>query len=395
MKILRITSLGYVGGGVENGIELLQPVLTDMGHEVRILTSDHNQAVRHFSHYEFKALAYQPMILKLFYRVFYPQAFFALRRALKDFEPDVVQIHSLFEVSPSVLFLLKRYPTVLTIHGAEDYTRGLLLWAFPLRFFKHPHDLTRKNLTFAGWLHYLYHVLVSIPVYRLGFRNVDRFVVFSTYMQLILRDEGIESVVVPNATELFEPIPIDTKGAKILYVGRLEKIKGVHDVLEALPAVLREHPQAHMTIAGRGEYEQELRDFVRTQGLDKYVTFAGHLTRDQLYEEYKKCTVLVVPSVWPEPFGKIGIEAYSVGRPVIASDVGGISEWLTDGETGYLVPAQDSKAFAQKLNTLLENEELLQTMSHKALERAQEFSIEEHARRIVAVYEQALASANG
>jgi len=390
MKILRITSLGYVGGGVENGIELLQPVLTRMGHEVRILSSDHKPSVPHFSHYEFKTLAGHTLLLKFLYRAFYPHAFFAVRRALRDFEPDVVQIHSLFEVSPSVLFLLKRYPTVLTVHGAEDYTKRLLLWAFPLHFFKHPRDLTRKNLNLLGWLHYLYHLFVSLPVYRLGFRNVDRFVVFSTYMQRMLSEEGIESVCIPNATKLYEPAPIDASKHSLLYVGRLEKIKGVADAILALTQVLPQYPDAHLTIAGRGEYEQELKQLTADEGLDKHVTFAGYRTRAELYELYEQATVVVVPSVWPEPFGKVGIEALSVGRPVVGSDVGGISEWLTDGETGYLVPPESPHAIADKVRRLFGDAALLERISARAVERAREFSIETHAERITILYREAI-----
>ena len=390
MKILRITSLGYVGGGVENGIELLQPVLERMGHEVRILSSNHNPAVKHFSHYEFRALSSQPMILKALYRIFYPHAFFALRRALKDFKPDVVQVHSLFEVSPSVLFLLKNYPTVLTIHGGEDFTAGLLLWVFPLRFFRNTESLTRNNLNLVGWLHYLYHHLLSIPVYRLAFRNVDRFVVFSTYMQKLLNREGIIATYVPNATELFSPAPINPESRVVLYVGRLEKIKGVQYAIEAMRDIIQPYPDAHLLIAGRGEYEQDLKQCVIDNNLSEHVTFVGHCTREQLYEHYKKACCVVVPSVWPEPFGKVGIEALSVGRPVIASNVGGISEWLLDGETGYLVPAEDAVSIRDALQKLFSDRTLLEQMSARAIEQAQQFSIENHANQMLGLYGEVL-----
>jgi glycosyltransferase involved in cell wall biosynthesis len=390
MKILRITSLGYVGGGVENGIELLQPVLERMGHEVRILSSDHNKAVPHFSHYEFRSLETQPMILKVFYRIFYPHSFFALRRALKDFKPDVVQIHSLFEVSPSVLFLLKKYPSVLTIHGGEDFTAGLLLWVFPLRFFRNTESLTLINLNIVGWLHYLYHRLLSIPVYRLAFRNIDRFVVFSTYMQELVKRDGITATCIPNATELFEPVPLAENSRTLLYVGRLEKIKGVQYAIEAMRDIAPSYPDARLVIAGRGEYEQELRELVARQGLSEYVTFVGHCTREQLYGYYKEARCVVVPSVWPEPFGKVGIEALSVGRPVIASNVGGISEWLRDGETGYLVPRQNAAAIRDAVQKLFDDRALLERMSAQAREQAQQFSIENHAKKILALYTEVL-----
>ena len=390
MKILRITSFGYVGGGVENGILLLQPVLEDMGHTVKTLSSDHNSLVKHFSDYEFRALSSQPGILKLLYRAWYPHSFFALRKVLKEYQPDVVQVHSLFEVSASVLFLLRKYPTVLTVHGAEDYTKELLLWAFPLHFFKKKNDFSIKNLTFFGYAHYLYHRCISIPVFHVGFRNVDVFVSFSEYMQRILKKEGFESVCIPNGTDLFEPSPIHAKQKNILFVGRLEKIKGVQTILEALPNIIKKHPSVTYTIAGTGEYEKVLKQMVHQRGLSRAVTFVGHKSRNELYKEYKKSTIVVVPSIWPEPFGKVGIEAMSVGRPVIASDVGGISDWLEDGKSGFLVQPGDVQAFVEKIDTLLSDTKLLEKMSQEAVHQSEKFSIQKHADKIVNIYESVL-----
>ena len=279
---------------------------------------------------------------------------------------------------------------MLTIHGAEDYTAGLLLWAFPLRFFRNTESLTTQNLTVVGWAHYLYHRLLSIPVYRLAFKNVDRFVVFSTYMQNMLRKEGIASVCIPNATELYTPKPIPEESKTLLYVGRLEKIKGVQYVIEALPDVVKHHPNARLVIAGKGTYEHELRALVDVLSMGEYVTFAGHCTRAELYEHYTQAACVVVPSVWPEPFGKVGIEALSVGRPVIASNVGGISEWLNDGETGYLVPPEDTHAITERVTTLLGDRTLLLRMSKNAVHEAQRFSIEEHAEKITELYQTVL-----
>jgi len=389
MKILRITSLGYTGagsGGVENGIALVDPVLSRMGHTVRTFASDAGGDVPRFSTYTFRALSTQPFLLRVLYRAFYPHAYRALRRALADFQPDVVQVHSLFEVSPSVLFALRHHPTVVTVHGAEDYTKELLLWAFPLRFFRDERP-DRAHLTPWGWAHYLYHRWVSMPLYRLGFRYVDRFVVFSTFMQRMLMRDGIESVCVPNATELYEPAPIEVPARTLLYVGRLERIKGVEYLLAAFAQIRTAHPDATLRIAGTGAYEGRLREMVRSEGYGDRVTFLGHRTRAELYAEYARASLVVVPSVWPEPFGKVGIEAMSVGRPVVGSDVGGVGEWLVHGVTGFLVPPADSSACARAVCALFSDPGLMERMASAARTHAHAFSIEHHTERIVALYE--------
>lgn len=388
MKILRVTSLGYVGGGLETGIELLQPVLEGMGHEVRILTSDHNPSVPHWSDYEFPALSSVPFPLRVLYRAWYPAAYRKLREVIEEYQPDVVQFHSFFELSPAVLFAVRDVPAVVTVHGAEDFTKELLLWAFPTRLFRSGKPFTRAGLTVRGWLHYLYHRYISMPLFRKGFQNVERVVVFSAYMQAMLARDHIESVCVPNATVLFAEAPLP-EGDTILFVGRLEKIKGVQVLLDALPAVRAEHPGARLVIAGSGPYEPVLREQAKLLQLDSLVTFAGQVGREKLEQLYRSASVVAVPSLWPEPFGKVGIEAMSVGRPVVASDVGGMSEWLRDGETGYLVKPGSPSELGEALCRVLRDRGRLDEMGQAARKRAEDFSIEAHAAKIIEVYEEA------
>jgi glycosyltransferase involved in cell wall biosynthesis len=295
----------------------------------------------------------------------------------------------MFEVSPSVLFLLRKYPTVVTVHGTEDFTPSLLLWAFPREFFKR-FGFRYEDLNLRGYLHYYYHRYVSSFVYSLGFRNVDRFVVFSKYMQELLRTDGINAVHIPNATVLFPAVPFMENSNVLAFVGRLERIKGAQDVIAALPAIIEKCPTATLEIAGAGNYESTLRQLAEELHVSKHVTFLGHRTRDELYELYKRSAMLVMPSIWPEPFGKVGIEAMSVGRPVIATDVGGISEWLIDGETGYLVQAEHPEEIAKRAIAILTDRSLRQKLSDGARERSKEFDIKKHAERIIALYEEVI-----
>ena len=389
MRILRITSLGYESGGAENSMVLLTPVLKRMGHNVKILSSDAGKDVPHFSDYEFPALESQPFLLRIFYRAWYPHSYRALKKVLRTYKPDIVQLHTMYSVSPSVLFLLKNYPTIVTVHGAEEYVSHLLTWSYPRHFFKKSAELfDAQHLNIRGRIHALYNTCVVRPIYRYAFKYVDAFLVMSRYMQEKLHEEGIESVCIPNATQLFPYTPIDGTRRNVLYVGRLEKIKGVQYLLQAMPRVLEVEPLVTLTIAGEGEYREVLEDLVRELGLEKNVTFVGHKMRDELRELYEYATVVAVPSIWPEPFGKVGIEAMSVGRPVIASDVGGISEWLKDKETGFLVPPKSSEAIAEKILTLFGDPDLLSQFSEQSAHHATQFSIEAYASRVVELYEQ-------
>ncbi len=389
MKILRVTSLGYESGGAENGMVLLQPVLEKAGHTVKIFSSDAGENEKHFNDYSFKALSRQPFLLRLVYRIFYPNSFFALKKVLKEYNPDIVQVHTMYELSPSVLFLLKKYPTALTVHGAEDFLKSYLIWSFPTSYFKNG-DVKYENLNLIGKLHYMYHVFLSIPVYRLAFKNVNRFIVFSKYMQNVLKKEGISATCVTNATKLFENKPVDVESNDILYVGRLEEIKGVQYLLRAFAVIKKKHKNLRLNIAGTGQYVNTLKKITTELKLTDSVKFYGHISRQELEKLYVKSLFVVIPSVWAEPFGKVGIEAMSVGRPVVASDVGGVSEWLDDGKTGFLVLPEDAEDLADKMLKLLDDKELLKKMSVNAVFHAKNFTIEKHAEKIVKIYRQML-----
>jgi glycosyltransferase involved in cell wall biosynthesis len=103
--------------------------------------------------------------------------------------------------------------------------------------------------------------------------------------------------------------------------------------------------------------------------------------------------VVVVPSVWPEPFGLVGIEAMSYGLPTIGSATGGIPEWLDDGETGLLVPPGDPAALARALVRILESTETRSAFGAEARRRVESrFTEELHVAALEGVYATALAN---
>jgi glycosyltransferase involved in cell wall biosynthesis len=127
----------------------------------------------------------------------------------------------------------------------------------------------------------------------------------------------------------------------ILFVGRLRTAKGILELIELLA---RTHSDITMSVVGDGLKRQQAEETVQRLGLENRVTFHGWLIGSALKEAYRRNALVVVPSLWPEPFGIIGLEAATMCRPSIAFDVGGIGDWLKDSETGYLVKAGDLSA---------------------------------------------------
>ena len=113
----------------------------------------------------------------------------------------------------------------------------------------------------------------------------------------------------------------------------------------------------------------------------------GHVQHSDLSRYYNEAAAVVVPSIYPEPFGLIGIEAMYFGKPVVAFDVGGISEWLKDGENGFLVKFPDKKQFAERIKLLLEDSSLAEKFGRNGKEMVKRFlNKEAHINRLLQIY---------
>ena len=143
-------------------------------------------------------------------------------------------------------------------------------------------------------------------------------------------------------------------------------------------------------ICGDGRALPAMRRLAARLGVQERVTFAGWLGPAQLASEFAEASVVAIPSLWPEPFGLVGIEAQAAGRPVIASATGGVSDWLEDGRTGICVPPGDARALAAALSELLSDPDRQDAMG-AAGRRAvgARFTEERHVAALLDAYEAA------
>jgi glycosyltransferase involved in cell wall biosynthesis len=385
MKILRVVSSGYCEGGAEVGIVDIGPYLKKRGHEIKILSGDARPDLPHFNDYTFRSP--QGLFQKLLY-TFNVHAFFALKRAIRDFKPDVVHLHTLGAASPLILFALSGYPTVATVHGPEGYTRDLIIWNLPKTDFK-GYDGSFSSLRLVGKLRYIYYRFINYPIYRVGFRYVDEIVTISTYISTLMKNQGMDSTYIPNGIKMFECAPLVDPADlhTIVFSGRLEKFKGVEFLLRALPAVVEKFPDTKLLILGNGRDKADLEAVSAELGLTQHVTFLGHVSsREEIQDIYSKAGVMVVPSVWPEVSSRFGIESLSAGRPVIGSEVGGLTDWLKQDKTGYLVPPGDAEAITKALLDLFSQPEKHFAMAAQAREMAERYDMSLHAEKIETVY---------
>jgi len=204
--------------------------------------------------------------------------------------------------------------------------------------------------------------------------------------------------IIPNGIdlELFSPdvSPIsefcDGK-LNILFVGRLEKQKGVNYLIRAYRRVKQEVPASRLIIVGpgtrlRGKYEKE----IARSGL-KDVIFVGGKPQSELPPYYKTADVFCAPATGLESFGIVLIEAMAVGKPVVATNIEGYNSVLTHGIEGLLVPPKNEKMLAQALVSLLTNESLRQEMGARARLKAREYDWEHVAQMVLNYYTRILS----
>jgi glycosyltransferase involved in cell wall biosynthesis len=136
----------------------------------------------------------------------------------------------------------------------------------------------------------------------------------------------------------------------ILFVGRVLQCKGVGHLIKAFT---RLKAGCTLIIAGDGPYVEKAQRVSRALRVSDRVKFVGWLHNTALSEYYNAAEFVVVPSIWPEPFGIVGIEAMAHAKAVIAYDVGGIPDWLKHGVNGYLVERGNISALAAAMQELL------------------------------------------
>lgn len=176
----------------------------------------------------------------------------------------------------------------------------------------------------------------------------------------------------------------------IIFIGRLSRTKGVHYFIECGIRLLEEGHNVHLDIVGDGHDAEYFSDIV-PDNLKKHFTFHGWQSREEIDRLIKESYLMVFPSVYPEAFGISGIEAIMRGKPVVGFDVGGVSTWLKDGESGFSVPVKDIESLAEKTMILLQDSNLYKKMSKSSREIAlSEFCPDKHMNELRDMYDKIL-----
>jgi glycosyltransferase involved in cell wall biosynthesis len=206
-----------------------------------------------------------------------------------------------------------------------------------------------------------------------------------------LLDPKLPQQVIPNflpttngasAESLAPYISQLPQGDFLMLVGDLRPIKGLDILLEAYAGLQGVPP---LVLIGKVWPDTPTELPPNTHLLGAWPNFA-------VMEAWRRSAIALVPSIWPEPFGIVVIEAMAGGSPVIASRIGGIPEIVVDGESGLLVPPNDVPALRTAMARLLQDGELRRRMGHAAKQRSLDFEAGTVVPRIEALYQALLAT---
>lgn len=287
-----------------------------------------------------------------------------LKKAVSQWKPDKVFITDGYYIKPYIMLAFKDKRPILRIYGHE----GLCLRRAG-HFFKNNEICDRRfhgSLTDmiacqycglkSGQPSFREEYILSLafmPTYRRiarkAFKVAERVIVYNRWVAELAGKLTDNVEVIPGGVnpKLFLP---DTEAVEktepvILMVGRIEDFsKGFHVLRNACNKLLKDGLKFKLLVTGRDLVFKE-----------PFIENAGWLSQEELPGLYRKADICVVPSVWPEPFGIVALEAMACEKPVIVSRVGGLGEIFEDGTCGYVVPPGDVEKLAEKLKLLLKN----------------------------------------
>ena len=351
MRVLLVNDYGTASGGAELQMLKLRELLAERGHSVRLLTSD-ARLVEGFDVLADRSASGRTDLGQVATQTVNPSAWRRLGREVREYRPDVVHVRMfLWQLSPAILARLADVPVLYqaAVYKAVCPT-GLKMLPDGTECTSSPGVVCRRSGCVATptWI----STMAQLRLLEHWRDRIDHTVALSRRMRDVFTAEGWDDVgVLGNGIDL-RPVRRPLPSTPLVgYAGRLAPEKGVETLIDAFALVADRVADARLVIAGTGPSEAALRE--RAAPLAERVTFLGHLDRDAMESEFADLWVQSVPSLWHEPFGNVTTEAMARGTAVIASDVGGQSDLVRDGETGHLVPPGDVDALAERLLAVL------------------------------------------
>ena len=304
-----------------------------------------------------------------------PLNIFRIITYLRKYEPNIV--HTQLEFSDTLGNSAAKFlgiPSVSTLHTIETPTVGTrTYWRQQIRWFVLRNFCTRI-ITVSEKTREHYIQLTKIPATKIVtmYNGIDleKFRVLDSSISNKIRS----SLEIPN------------KSSVICTIAVLRELKGIQFMIEALPAILERIPNVFYLVIGDGDYVQQLKSLVVKQDIEERVVFVGH--RTDIPELLASSDVFVLPTLG-DALPTVLIEALAAEKPIIASNVGGVPEIITNEVTGILVPPADTKMLATACLRVLQNKSLAKNLAENGYQTVkQKFDVDTQVNQLSTLYQQ-------
>ncbi|MFT4146059.1 MAG: glycosyltransferase family 4 protein [Mobilitalea sp.] len=381
-KILIVHNYYQIPGGEDTVVANEKKMLENYGHDV-VLYSRNNSELKKISKLKMVDLPLTTLFNFRTYR--------EVRKVISDLHIDIVHIHNtLTLISPSVYYAARsmNIPVVQTIHnfrmlcpGATFYRDGhiceeCVTYGLSCAV-KHSCYRGSKVQTIACVISMKFHRMCGIY----GKLNYICLTEFNKEKLLSLKQIKAERVFIKsNFVEVFKPVTLfDNRENQFVFVGRLDKLKGIELLFQAWKKIEESGNAPKLVVCGTGPMEEWCKNYIAKNDL-KSIKMLGFVTNTEARKIISISKALILPTQWYEGFPMTIIEAFSVGTPVIGSDMGNVGNIIQEGITGW-------KFRNNSMWSLVEKVYAFENIIDKVLEKADQYSIESNYKILSHIYE--------
>lgn len=400
MTIIQANKFYALKGGAERYMLELSAWLASQGHEVIPFAMQHPDNLESAYSEDFVSFVQTARVrknwqgLRTVGRMMYSlEARRKFATVIARERPTLAHIHNVYtQLSPSILHTLKdqHVPVVMTVHDHHLISPQYNIWAQGCG-----QDYRNVGVVRGAFARYHKGSMLASFVQTMAYKfhrwlriyetNVDLFICPSQYMKRQLLAGGFPAQKIRVNPYGIDPQSIESRydhDGYFLFVGRLSEEKGIETIVRAAKLI----PDVPFKIVGRGPEMERLHRLA--DGVEN-VEFVGFRMGDELVQLYRGARAVLLPSRVQENFPLALLEAMAAGKPVIASDVGGVSEIVEDRVNGLLVKPIDLQGWVEAIMRLAYDEDLRLVMARAARDTIEKrFHIDDHYRRLMTIYEE-------
>ena len=404
-KVLLVNNFYYNRGGDCTYLFGLKNILEKNNHNVVIFSMQHPENIestwsKYFVNYinydeEVKQISFSSGMKVATRTIYFLRAKKMIAKLIREENPDIAHLQNIHHhITPSILYTLKNknIPVVWTLHDYQlicpnisFLAHGKICERCKNKKYYWPVIVKCKKNSFAA------SVMSAIEIVIHNVMKIDRLVEMyiapSKFLESKFIEFGFKREKVKHISH-FASVDvknnIDKSEEYYLFIGRISEEKGVKTLIEAAVKL----NLSKLKIVGDGPLLQDMINYARVIDNNNIVEFVGHKSREEVDEIIKKCKFLVIPSEWYETSGLVIIEAFSYGKTVVGSRVGGIPELIRDNETGLTFEMGNVQDLSSKIKYMLNNPDEVGRMGKNAREFTQkELDSERYYKELIKIYD--------